>query len=159
MRTASQKACMAIFLFALMMASTVYGNSCSPKDAQAADALIDNLDSWEQIAEMARKFSQCDDGSIAEGISEAIARLFVDKWQTLPQLAKLIKHNSILKQFVLRHIDDTLNTADLDKIKELSLLSCPQELRSLCKDINRAVMSTNNSHDATTQPVNKPDRK
>jgi len=134
--------CIAFFLLNVAIVSIAYGKPCSPEDAQSADALIDNLDSWEKIAETFQKFQQCDDGSIAEGNSEAVARLLVDKWQTLPQLSKLIKHNPILKRFVLNHIDTTLNTDDLEKIKTLSLTSCPQEHLTLCKDINTAAMGS-----------------
>lgn len=115
------------------------GQTCSPANAEAADAMVDKLDSWSKVDYMFKHFRQCDDGSIAEGNSEAIARLLVDKWKTLPTLAKLIKQNPSLKMFVLRHIDTTLDTEDLKKIKKLSLSACPKNLYSLCKDVNRAV--------------------
>ena len=114
------------------------GQTCSPADAEAADAMVDRLDSWNKVDYTVKHFRQCDDGSIAEGNSEAIARLLVDKWKTLPTLAKLIKYNPSLKIFVLHHIDTTLDTDDLKKIKQLSLSACPRDLSSLCKDINEA---------------------
>src|SRR5262245_46343165 len=59
---------------------------CSPEQAQAADQLVDSLDSWSAVNTYFTKYEHCDDGSIAEGSSEAIARLLADKWSTLPQL-------------------------------------------------------------------------
>ena len=128
-----------VLLLTTMLVTDVYGKTCTPKDAEAADAAIDTLDSWTKVAQSVKRFSHCDDGSIAEGYSEAVARLLVDKWDTMPELATLIKHNSALKPFVLRHIDSTLDTNDLNQIKKLAVSSCPtKEFASLCKDINRA---------------------
>lgn len=128
------------FLLLLGMASmtVAHGKTCSPQDAEAADAIIDHLDSWAQVESAFKKFRHCDDGSIAEGNSEAVARLLVDRWQTLPQLAALIKRNPALRRFVVRHIDGTLDTADLEKIKKISSSSCPQGMAALCNDLHSA---------------------
>lgn len=122
----------------LIGVSTAYGKVCPPYQAEAADAMLDHLDTWSAVDIAVRKFHQCDDGSIAEGYSEAVARLLVDHWQTLPQLSTLIKRHPPLKDFVLRHIDTTLDTDDLEKIKTLSSSSCPRNTASLCKAIEAA---------------------
>ena len=118
----------------------VQGAICSPKDAEAADAMVDTLDSWTQVDHTFMKFKQCDDGSIAEGNAEAIARLLVDKWDTLPLLEKLIKKNPALKGFVLQHINTTLDTNDLEKIKENASSHCLKNLDSLCGELNKAAV-------------------
>ncbi|MET3132845.1 hypothetical protein AAKU55_003126 [Oxalobacteraceae bacterium GrIS 1.11] len=125
-----------IFFFGIASVASAHGKTCSPQEAEAADAIIDQIDTWAKVDSMFKKFRHCDDGSIAEGNSEAIARLLVDRWDTLPQLEKLTKLNPPLKRFVLSHIDTTLNSDDLEKIKELSMSSCPQNMTSLCKNLN-----------------------
>lgn len=122
-------------LFCIMVIPAAYGKSCTPEQAEAADELIDHLDSWEKVDNARKKFGDCDDGSIAEGNSEAVARLLVDHWNTLPKLAELIRHDPPLKQFVLRHIDSTLDTADLRKIMKLATSSCSKNLARLCADL------------------------
>jgi len=126
------------FLLALMVATTAQARTCTPNDAEAADAAVDHLDTWEAIDRNFRKFGHCDDGSIAEGNSEAVARLLVDQWQTLPQLAALIKRHPALKSYVLRHLDTTLNTDDLTRIVELASSACPQGQQALCSSLKAA---------------------
>ncbi len=111
------------------------GKPCSAKDAQAADAMIDRLVSWEMVERAYRQFGHCDDGSIAEGYSEAVARLLVDQWPTLPNLSMRIKRYPAFGRFVLRHIDATLSTQDVEKIAELASASCPPQDATLCARI------------------------
>lgn len=110
--------------------------ACTVPQAQAADAAVDSLDSWEAVAAFRVKFEQCDDGSIAEGSSEAVARLLVDHWDTLPELSHLVTKTPALRLFVLRHINSTLDTCDLEKIKQ-NASTCPSGMLSLCKSIAR----------------------
>lgn len=110
---------------------------CSSQMAQAADAAMDNLDDWHKVAQAFRDYGQCDDGSIAEGYSEAIARLLVDKWSTLPTLATLTRRDPALRQFVISHIDTTLDTADLEKIRKFAAFQC-NTTASLCSQLQAA---------------------
>jgi hypothetical protein len=119
-------------------ASPIQGQLCTERDAVAADAIVDHLDSWAQVDAAFRKYGHCDDGGIAEGMSEAIARLLTDRWKTLPELGAQIKRNPPLESFVLRHIDSTLDSDDLAKIATLSTRSCPAGMRSLCKALAHA---------------------
>ena len=123
-----------IAFFCCAIISVAQGKSCTPKDAEAADEAVDHLDSWKKVDAARMQFGHCDDGSIAEGNSEAVARLLVDQWNTLPALAGLIKTHPALKRFVLRHIDSTLNTDDLKKIEALASSSCQKDLLELCAD-------------------------
>jgi hypothetical protein len=122
----------------LLGMSAAYGKVCSERQATAADAMVDHLDSWSKVNTMLKQYGHCDDGGIAEGTSEAIARLLVDHWERLPQLGKLIRHNPSLQAFVLRHIDTTLDTDDLTKIGTLSASSCPTGMSALCRDLGAA---------------------
>jgi hypothetical protein len=119
-------------------ASEASGKPCSPKDADAAEALVDHLDNWESLERAHMKYGHCDEGSIAEGYSEAVARLLVDQWRTLPDLAARIDRSPAFGRFVLHHIDDTLNTDDLDKVATLATSSCPSRNMNLCHRLARA---------------------
>lgn len=127
-------------LVLLFSTSIAQARTCTPADAEAADAAVDHLDTWAAVDKNYRKFGHCDDGSIAEGNSEAVARLLVDKWQTLPELAVLIKRHPSLKRYVLRHIDTTLDTNDLNKIVTLATTSCSVKYEHLCVDIKAAAI-------------------
>lgn len=112
--------------------------ACSPQAAEAADAAIDNLDDWRKLQRAFTAYGQCDDGSIAEGYSEAIARLLVDKWNTLPTLAALAGRDIAFRKFVTRHINSTMDTADLEKICHHAASECPPNATALCQTLQRA---------------------
>jgi hypothetical protein len=80
-------------------------------------------------------YQRCDDGAIAEAYSEALARLLVDHWSTLPRLADLAKRDSRFRRFVVAHVDATLNIDDIKKIKTNAKMRCPSELRAICTDL------------------------
>jgi len=103
-----------------------------------ADAELDGLDTWSKIRTAFQRYGQCDDGSIAEGNSEAVARLLVDQWTTLPTLAALVRRDRGLEGFVLRHIDTTLDPDDLERIKMLASSRCPAGIESLCSALSAA---------------------
>lgn len=124
-------------------AAETHAAKCSASQAEAADAAVDTLNSWEAVAAFRTKFAQCDDGSIAEGSSEAVARLLVDHWDTLPELSHLIAKTPALRSFVLRHINSTLDTGDLNKIKQ-NAANCPSGIQSLCKGIAKAAAEAAN---------------
>lgn len=129
-----------VVFFCCCTLATVQCKTCTPKDAEAADEMVDHLDSWEKVESARKQFGHCDDGSIAEGNSEAVARLLVDRWDTLPALTELIKRDPALKRFVLRHIDSTLGTDDLDKIKTLAASKCPADAATLCGALKKSAI-------------------
>ena len=71
--------------------SNALADECTIKDAEAAEQAVDHLTSWQVMNDNFTRFHQCDEGSIAEGNSEAVIRLLVDKWETLPKLSVLTK--------------------------------------------------------------------
>lgn len=125
------------FVLALGLAGACQARAkaCSPREAEAADAAVDGLDSWTNVERAYKKYGHCDNGSIAEGNSEAVARLLVDQWSTLPLLAELAKRDQAFKRFVLRHIDTTLDTDDLEKIEKLASTQCPKGSAWLCREL------------------------
>jgi hypothetical protein len=114
--------------------------TCRPAQAEAADEMVDTLNDWNIVNDYFKKYSYCDDGGIAEGSSEAIARLLVDHWDTLPELFKLVSRDRSLESFVLHHINTTLNTDDLNRIERNSSLVCPQGAASLCAGMREAAV-------------------
>ena len=108
---------------------------CSQLDAYAAEAVTGYLDSWRNLKMGYEQFKHCDDGSIAEGFSEAVARLLSDRWTQLAQFTKYATEDSGFERFVLAHIDATLDPRDLEKIRRLAQTRCPDGTRELCAKI------------------------
>jgi hypothetical protein len=119
-------------------AANAHDHKCTAQDATEADAIVDQLHSWQMVNVAFKRYGHCDSGSIAEGNSEAVARLLVDQWNTLPTLVRLSRSNPGLRSFVLAHVDSTLDTSDLKRIAQLAANSCPQGAASLCSDLRRA---------------------
>ncbi|MFK2890506.1 hypothetical protein ISS98_05150 [Dyella flagellata] len=126
------------------VAAHSHAAACTATQAEAADAAVDTLNSWAAVDAFRVKFKQCDDGSIAEGSSEAVARLLVDHWDTLHQLSPLIAKTPALRSFVLWHINSTLDTGDLDKIKQ-NAGHCPNGMQALCKSIAKAAVEASSA--------------
>ncbi|NHZ60776.1 hypothetical protein [Massilia genomosp. 1] len=128
----------AALLLCLSASPAVHAKKCTISQANAAEDLVDHLDNWEKIAQARKRFGHCDDGSIAEGMSEAVARVLVDHWDTLPTAAKLMGQDRALKPFVIRHLNTTLNGEDMEKLQALASSSCRPELKRLCADLHTA---------------------
>jgi hypothetical protein len=118
-----------------------YGEECSERDAYAAETLTGYLDSWQNVAQWFRQFRSCDDGGIAEGVSDAVARLLANQWLRLPELMKLSAENPDLEPFVLMHLDGTDNADDLRRIEHLARTKCPTGAAVLCKKLKTRVDS------------------
>jgi hypothetical protein len=91
--------------------------------------------SWDALYRSYRSYRQCDDGAIGEGYSESVARILVDHWITLSQLARLARNDAQFRAFVIGHVDATLNMDDLEKIRKNAKAQCPTGLRSMCNDL------------------------
>ena len=127
-----------IFLLCAGLSLPAHAKVCTAKDAVAAEAAIDELDSWQKVHAAFLRYDHCDDASIAEGNSEAVARLLADQWPTLPALASLARRDPAFKKFVLKHVDATLDTADLKRVADHATLRCPKEATAICRAIAAA---------------------
>ena len=113
-------------------------HSCSATEAERAESEVDGLHSWETLFKWYRAHRQCDDGGIAEGISEAVARNLVDRWETFAHFAELATRTPGFGRFVVQHVDETLDSNDLKKIHANAATRCPTKLRAFCDDLKKA---------------------
>jgi hypothetical protein len=110
---------------------------CSDTQAQHAESEADMLRSWDDLYGSYKRYKHCDDGAIAEGYSEAVARILVDHWSTLSRLADITRKDKDFRRFVLKHIDETLYLGDIKNIRANAEKKCPSRLRDLCRDIRK----------------------
>ena len=126
---------------------------CTREDADAADKDIDGLKNWAAIYRTFRLYKQCDDGSIAEGYSDAVAKLLANQWQSLPEFVKLARATPQFEQFVFHHLDETVNLVDDLAIVDNARYRCPQGLRALCR---RLVVKAKPPNEVPVQGALKP---
>jgi len=112
---------------------------CSAEKAKLAELETDHLRSWDSLYHSYIRYHSCDDGAIAEGYSEAVARILTDHWKTLPKCPPLYKSSPKFRTFVLRHIDATLAMTDLERIRKNAIRGCPANMAKDCGDIRNAV--------------------
>lgn len=113
---------------------------CRQQEAQAADSRIDQLKSWSLVHDFYSEFSNCDDGGIAEGVSDAVGKLLADHWETLDCLQKMTSVDTGFQKFVIRHLDGTLPAETLQKIASNAQKRCSNNAKSLCSEIRQAAL-------------------
>lgn len=127
-------------VFFSLLGVSAWADECTQPDAVRADAALDHMDSWRSIESVFRRFSKCDDGSIAEGFSDRISRLLADHWEQVPDLVALSRATPGLESFVVRHLDETISLSDARKIEKLALNSCPRGAGALCNRIKEKLI-------------------
>jgi len=124
--------------FCLVGALLVSVLNVRPSRANSCPTILKNSPrSWNVLYQSWKSYRACDDGSLAEGYSESVARVLVDHWNTLPELAHLARKDPEFRGFVLKHIDATLDAGDVAKIRKKASAQCPAGLKKLCGDVEK----------------------
>ena len=87
---------------------------------------------WGRLYHLFKQFGVCDDGAITERFSEDVAQLFSKQWTHLDTLSRLAAVDKAFEQFVLRHIDTTLDENELLVIAENSKWRCRAGENRIC---------------------------
>lgn len=139
---------------------------CTKLDGYAAEEVAGYIDSWKNMHFAFKEFNQCDDGSVAEGFSEADARLMADHWSNLSEGLTFLRTDSPFERFVIRHLDETVANADLVKIDQLARTACPVAAKNFCAEVHAHLKSLECSPkfpegvgcpSPDAEPVRKPD--
>ena len=108
---------------------------CTVAEARRAFDEADTIRTWDALYASYQKFGHCDDGAIGEGYSESVARILADHWSSLPRFNQLTSNDAAFRKFVIRHLDATLNSDDVERIKNKATMHCPPGLRKTCTDL------------------------
>lgn len=126
--------CVPVFLNSIGYAQVA---GCTVAQAKRAEDQIDRLHTWDSLYKWYKAYRHCDDGGIAEGISEDVGRMLAHHWSTLPNLDQLARQDAGFKRFVIRHVDATLGDDDLQNIRENAILNCPRGLHDICGELKK----------------------
>jgi hypothetical protein len=126
---------------------------CTKSEAIQAEKKVDSLRDWDRVYRAYKRFSQCDDGAIGEGYSDAIGTLLATHWGQLGRLVALTKTDKGFQQFVVKHIDETLGTDTLLRISNNARSSCPAGAQSLCGLIGSAASGKSSSAGSNSRQV------
>ena len=111
---------------------------CSEDDAKLAEDSVDVLPDWDAVAKFYDRFRQCDDGGIAEGLSDSIGKLLARERPEMDVLIRVARSRRGMERFVLRHVNETLSNDDLSAISEKLPARCERAAKHLCRDISSA---------------------
>jgi hypothetical protein len=125
-----------LLLAALVSGRPAGASECTRADESRAYKSIDRLQSWKDIYAAYKRFKHCDDGAIAEGYSDGVARQMADHWNRLPKVLPLIQADPPFEDWLIGHLDETDANDDLMKIDQLSRTACPDHAQELCGNIH-----------------------
>jgi hypothetical protein len=117
--------------------AAVQEKTCTDSGAdQALDWALhksDGVHTWSELYRVFKKFGQCDDGAVGEAYSDTTAQLFINDWKGFPTMERLTTLDRSFKEFVLRHIDETLDNNEVRSISQNARLHCPSGGQQFCK--------------------------
>jgi hypothetical protein len=129
------------FFVSARVAQSVGTSLCTVEDSKHAFDAVDKLDSWRAVLDFYEKYSPCDDGGIAEGVSDAVTKLLANNWAGFWRLSPTVRAEPQFQKFVLRHIDATVPVETLQGIGRNARGRCPLKSAVLCKKIDNATSS------------------
>jgi hypothetical protein len=121
-------------------AQTAASPTCTVADSKRAFEAVDKLDNWEAVRRFYNIYLPCDDGGIAEGVSDAVTKLLADKWAGYWRLESSAASPKF-DEFILKHIDATVPVEALQSISRNAQRRCPKGFSEACKKINAATLS------------------
>lgn len=131
------------FLSSLAQSAAAAGISpCSRERAQAAEADAGQLKNWAAVYASFKRYANCDDGAIAEGYSDSVAKSLANHWSDFQDLNRLVARSYMFKKFVLRHVDEMMSQEEGRQIQQNARLHCPKNGRSLCTSILQQLRRT-----------------
>ena len=114
-------------LFFVFYSTLVFADIRCEKEA---DELVTNAQNWDQMLMFFNKYSSCDDGYIAEGVSDKIVKLLGE--QGFDKILDITKKNPQIIDFIVRHIDETTDYDELRKVYNQAKDHCPKTMVKTC---------------------------
>ncbi len=111
--------------------STTQVANCSSADARAAEEGVDRLRTWADLHRAFARFAACDDGAIAEGWSDFVARTLATRWNRTTDLQRLVAKDEAFRNFVIGISTRPQRLKILSKPTPTRLESVPEE-RNFC---------------------------
>jgi hypothetical protein len=86
----------------------------------------DNAGSWNDLYKIYRNIGYCDDGALAEGLDDKVAKFLAWSWRDLDYLATLSTRDKGFRRFVLLHISATADQNDMKELRDNADRHCPK---------------------------------
>lgn len=90
---------------------------------------------WKDFHTIFTRFAHCDDGAIAEGVSDSVGRLLAGRDGRLRELQAFCARDRSFEQFVVRHADETLSEDVIVQALMNVRKSCSPARGDLCQGL------------------------
>ena len=110
-------------------------SSLYSRAGEKAEAEADQLKGWNAVYLSFLRYAPCDDGAIAEGYRDSVAKLLANHWAELQDLRRLTLESPEFSEFVMRHIDGLMSPDEAKLIEQNACLHCPAHGKALCRSI------------------------
>ena len=119
--------------------------SCSRSTINRLEAQSDSLQSWLKLQAFYHRYRVCriDDAEVTEGISESVARMLADHWESAATAQAIFRRDPAFEKFALAGLNITDSTEDLNRISGLATKQCPSGFNGLCQRIRRSIRHNN----------------
>jgi hypothetical protein len=114
------------------------GNICTREEENQALVEASRLTTWKDIHKSYIRFRHCDDGAIAEGYDQSIAKILSSSSTKLDELHTFTRADVEFENFIIRHVSGAVPIDELKKIKCNLSLNCPKEAKDLCEKLIKA---------------------
>lgn len=127
------------FFTFLFLSAGVYAAGCSTvEEMDTADTVASSVKDWSDINSFFHKFKECDDGYIAEGLSDTIPRMLAENWNTAAQLKAMTDKDKSFDAWILNHVNTTSASKDLELIIKNSNEKCADNAQAFCQKMASA---------------------
>jgi hypothetical protein len=112
------------------------GTKCPVEDIRKVPAGTFGSQTWSALRQSWSRFRWCDNGGeFSASYSQDVIGLLVGKWDRLPELAALLPKNRGFEAFVLKHVNGTASSDDLNRIITSARTRCPDSSGDLCRKL------------------------
>jgi len=138
-------ACVGLCLCVSGQRIAAQSSTCTQRTIDRLETQSDSIRDWATLRTFYHHYSACriDDAEVGEGVSESVARILADHWDTLPVASGLFNQDLPFETFALAGINITDSTDDLSHIDKLAAEHCPPYLHVLCQSIRRSIQYNN----------------
>ena len=98
---------------------------CTRAQAKQAEAEADQLKGWNAVYRSFLRYSHCDDGAIAEGYSDSVAKLLANHCGGFQELRRLTLKSPEFSNFMLRHVDELMSPDEAKLIEQKCAFTLP----------------------------------
>ena len=125
--------------------SAAQSTKCPQRTIDGLEAESDSIRDWSKLHKFYYRYRTCqvDDAEVSEGVSESVARMLADSWNSLRAASRLFKQDPAFETFALAGLNITDSTDDLNRIDKLAAENCPTDLHVLCQKIRQSIRDNN----------------